>query len=226
MRRVDFGERRPRSARRAVAVAPVRRAPRRSDRPQPAAAAMLLQHVGVRAHGELGDQPDQVGRQAAVFGAGANRVVVALKRRGEQRARLHARLSNRRPDVIGGVGRASLRELLAEADQRRRQHGHRQRDRFAGQRGHASTELGGHVAGWQRQPRQSGAFDPFRQVEDQTDQLPLQTRLPARDRAVPPEWPSSVAPHVPAALRASGWGPAGSSESQWYNGEESEEKFR
>src|SRR5204863_240753 len=84
------------------------------------AAIALVHRHHVELHGfELRDQPDEVGREAAVGGAGADGIVVAVERRGEQRAGVEPRLFNRRLDVLGGLAGAAARELVAQAEERR-----------------------------------------------------------------------------------------------------------
>ena len=61
----DLGQRRPRSAGRAVARDSTRRAPRRAGCVGAGRRAAPLQRVSERADGELGHQPDEVRREAA-----------------------------------------------------------------------------------------------------------------------------------------------------------------
>ena len=63
-----------------------RRAPSRSSPAGDCAEQHALQRVRERADGELGDQPHQIRRQAAMHGAGANRRLIAAQRRRQQRA--------------------------------------------------------------------------------------------------------------------------------------------
>ena len=60
----DFGERRPRSAGRAVAVVPRVERRRQVVAARGMAEQQPLQRVHERADGELGDEPDEIGRQA------------------------------------------------------------------------------------------------------------------------------------------------------------------
>ena len=134
-----------------------RRAPA-ADRPEAAAEHHALQRVHERADGELGDEPHEVRRQAAVERAGAQRRLIAVERRGQQRPRFE--LAARRSPA-GCASPPRPRRPSASASQSSSsvgvRSGHRQRNRLAGQRRHAARELGREVLRRQREPRQPAA---------------------------------------------------------------------
>src|SRR5213595_2902358 len=109
----DFRDRRPRSARWAVAAVPGVRggAQRRVRRLRE---VTLLQQMHVWTHGELGDEPDQIRREASVRRAGPDRGLIARERRAEQRSGFDRAAVDRLANVRGRFAGAAVRERVAQ----------------------------------------------------------------------------------------------------------------
>ena len=103
----DFGEGRPGSARGTVSAVP---RGQRADQGlvRRASQEQRLQRVDERADGELGDEPDEIGREPAVRGARPDGGLLARKGRRQERARLDVAADDRVPDVGRGVTGAAL----------------------------------------------------------------------------------------------------------------------
>jgi hypothetical protein len=157
-----------------------------------------LEHVDERAHGQLRDEPDQVGREPLVHGDGPNGDLIAFERRGQQRTGIDARLIKMSADPVCGFAGASPSQRRAQREQRWFQHWNRQRNRFARKGWNATLELCGEVSGRQRKSRHASALDELGQICHQTEQFVLKSYCwlkfrPTSKKSRPPIGCSAVA---------------------------------
>jgi hypothetical protein len=150
-----------------------------------------LEHVDERAHGQLRDEPDEIGSESLVHGDSANGDLIAFERRGQQRTGIDPRLIKVSADPVCGFARASPSQRCAQCEQRRFQQRNWQRNWFARKGWNPTLELGGEVSGRQRESRQSSALDELGQICNQPQQFVLKRycRLkfrPKSDKGSPP----------------------------------------
>ena len=179
---------------------------------EPAATALeerSLQHVDKRADGQLGDEPQQIGRQAAVHGAGSNCRLIAFERRGQQRTGIHPRLINVRRECARRLRRRRPRPERSQSASRpvsatgpAAESAHRARA------GTPALQLGGEVPRRQRQPRQPAALDDLGQIGDEPEQVVLKGDGRLKFGPKTEQGPSTGRPR-PVASRA--WRVAGAS---------------
>lgn len=147
--------------------------------------------MGERTDRQLGNEPDQVGGQAAMHRGRPHRRLVPLERRDQQRAGVEPRLTQGGADMVSRFAGAAVRQVLTELGQCRTEQGHRQRNRLTDEGRHAGRELGGEIVGWQRQPRQRPTFNRLGEPEDDPQQLPLEFD---RRRQIRPLFPNRCPP--------------------------------
>ena len=133
-----------------------------------------LQRVDERSYSELGHQPHEVWRKAAVNGAAANGCLVAGERRREQRARIEPAALDGRSDVLGGFSRPALGELAAQVPKRVGQDGNWQRNRLAGKGRYAARKFGGEIFRGKREARKARALDGLLELDDPCQQSALE----------------------------------------------------